>query len=405
MSKTERVNQLRTVFTPRTPVQNKDLLAGRLDEVIRILTALTEPGLHVAIYGERGVGKSSLANVLSQFENFSSPGVPIRINCTTSDTFKNIWVKVLRKGMHPIPDDWAFGSPDPDEIRSILEDAAWPFIILDEFDRWEDDPDGLSLMADTVKALSDHDVRTKLVIVGVADSIDQLIGEHESVRRAIEEVPLLRMSRSELLRIPVDGLRRIGMGIDERAASAIATLSEGLPHFAHLLSQHAAIRCVQDDRSHVTLADVLDAIQAALDRHSVLKAYETAKAAQRRDTLYARVLLACALAEKDRLGFFAAADIREPMFHIMGRPYAIPAYAPHLKAFTEVERGPVLKREGPERRYRYRFADPLLQPFVVLTALSEGWLPEHYKSSLFAQVGGDIPQAKASPPNEPEQLF
>ena len=92
------------------------------------------------------------------------------------------------------------------------------------------------------------------------------------------------------------------------------------------------------------------------------------------------------------------------MQHIMGKPYEIPAYAPHLKAFTEVERGPALRREGPERRYRYRFVDPLLQPFIVLTALSEDWLPNHYRDSLFAQVGtaGDT---QALPPTEPDPLF
>jgi hypothetical protein len=97
-------------------------------------------------------------------------------------------------------------------------------------------------------------------------------------------------------------------------------------------------------------------------------------------------------------------DLREPMRRIMGKAYEIPAYSPHLKAFTEIERGPALKREGPERRYRYRFVDPLLQPFIVLTALAEGWLPDDYRDSLFAQAGVD-PDAISSPPNEPEPLF
>ena len=39
-------------------------------------------------------------------------------------------------------------------------------IVLDEYDRVEDD-DALSLIADTIKSLSDHAVETKLVIVGV----------------------------------------------------------------------------------------------------------------------------------------------------------------------------------------------------------------------------------------------
>jgi hypothetical protein len=193
------------------------------------------------------------------------------------------------------------------------------------------------------------------------------------------------MTTTELLEIPMSGFRQLDMTISADAAHAIAVLAEGLPHFAHLLSLHAGQRSVADDRANVTLADVQSAIKLALKRHSVLRAYQTAVAAQRKDTLHARVLLACALAEKDPLGFFTASSVRGPMSDIMGRPYSIPAFAPHLKAFTEPERGAALKREGFERRYRYRFRDPLLQPFTILTAMADGWLPAKYKDGFFSK--------------------
>jgi hypothetical protein len=83
------------------------------------------------------------------------------------------------------------------------------------------------------------------------------------------------------------------------------------------------------------------------------------------------------------LGYFTAGSVREPMTRIMGKPYEIPAFAPHLKSFTELDRGCVLKREGIERRYTYRFRNPLLQPFTVLNALAEGTLPDDYRLELF----------------------
>lgn len=391
MNKGQRLALVAKIFTPGTPIRDRDLFAGRLEQVLQILSVLNQPGIQLVIYGERGVGKSSLANVLSQFSTVAGEAVveSVRVNCSTSDTFKSLWTRVFKAARISVPEEWTYRSPEPDEIRSILEDRGTPFIILDEFDRWEND-EGLTAMADTIKALSDHAVNTKLVIVGVADSIDSLIGEHESVKRAIEEILLPRMFRDELLAIPTEGMKRIEIAIAPDIAGSIASLSEGLPSFAHLLSFHAAGICVSDDRYELTANDLLAAVERSVSKHSLLSTYKRAVTAQRKDTLHAKVLLACALASKDGLGYFTAADVREPMSDIMGRAYSIPAFSPHLKAFTESERGAVLRREGTERRYRWRFRDPLLQPFTVLTALSEGWLPVKYKERFVpaGEVGG-----------------
>jgi hypothetical protein len=290
----------------------------------------------------------------------------------------------------PVPEEWAFGSPDPDSIRSILASLSPSrIVILGEFDRVDDDPT-LSLMADTIKALSDHDVKTKLIIVGVADSIDQLIGEHESVQRAIEEVQLPRMTQTEAASIIDNGLTEVGMTIAPVARTRITRLAEGLPHYVHLLVQGAALRAVKDDRLHVEPEDVMVATQEAVAKHSVLKEYQTAVQSPRRDNLFGRVLAACALAEKNRLGQFTASAVREPMTRIMGRQYDIPAFAPHLKAFTEADRGSVLRREGSERKYTYRFRNPLLQPFSVLVALAEGLIPADYANELMGDYESDL---------------
>lgn len=386
MTKIERRLRLARVFTPGAPVVSRDLFAGRVTQVLDITMAIAQPGKHVLLYGERGVGKTSLANVLSEFLAPISGAneTTARVNCTSQDNFYSIWAKAFRELNLEVPDSWsAHRLPDPDEVRSFLGKVRPPAIVIfDEFDRIEDD-DALSLMADTIKAMSDHVVATKLVIVGVADSIDQLIGEHESVQRAIEEIAMPRMDTDELISIIDTGLSVVGMQIRDSARRRIGKLAEGLPHYVHLLMLESAQRAVADDRLLVTNADVSKAIEVAVQRHSLLKEYSTAIQSSRRDNLFSRVLISCALAEKNRLGYFTAGSVREPMSRIMGKPYEIPAFAPHLKAFTELDRGCVLKREGVERRYTYRFRNPLLQPFTVLTALAEGTLPDDYRRDLF----------------------
>jgi Cdc6-like AAA superfamily ATPase len=381
--KITRIAMLSGIFTPRTPVARKDRFAGRIDQVIQVTSALVEPGSHVALYGERGVGKTSLANVLSAFLTpFWPENQVVRVNCTTGDTFKTIWTKVFGHLHVQVPEEWAYGSPDPDEIRSILQDSSMSAVlILDEYDRMED-AESQSLMADAIKAFSDHGLASKLVIVGVADSIDQLIGEHASVQRALVEVAMPRMSQDESTEIIDSGLTAANMTATAAARRRISLLAEGLPHYVHLLALTAARTALQDDREEVRLTDVQKAVEDVVKTHSLVREYQTAIQSPRRDTLFANVLLACALAEKNRLGYFTAGAVKEPLSRIMGRPYDIPAFARHLTAFLEPERGCVLKREGTERRYTYRFTNPLLQPFTVLSALASNELPSEYRDQL-----------------------
>ena len=381
-----RYARLARIFTPRTPVAKRDRFAGRTAQVLDVLNAVAQPGTHVVLYGERGVGKTSLANVLSEFVQplWDNIGKTVRINCTTEDSYKTIWTRVLDEMGIDTPETWALGKADPDSVRRLLRDAKPSLLILDEFDRVEDD-EALSLMADTIKALSDHAVETRLVIVGVADSIDQLIGEHESISRAIAEVQLTRMTPEEASQIIDTGLAEAGMSIDPVAHHRIARLAEGLPHYVHLLCLESAQRAALDDRERVSTDDVRTAIDNITRKHSLLREYQTAVHSPRQDTLFTRVLAACALAEKNRLGYFTASAVRAPLSRIMGRQYDIPAFATHLKAFTGDERGRILQREGTERKYVYRFRNPLLQPFALLAALSEGMIAADYVDDVLGQ--------------------
>ena len=54
----ERLNEL---VSPAQPIQSIENLQGRTKELARIEKALFAPGRHIFIYGDRGVGKSSLA--------------------------------------------------------------------------------------------------------------------------------------------------------------------------------------------------------------------------------------------------------------------------------------------------------------------------------------------------------
>jgi len=52
------------VFTPGAPVNSKALFSGRADQLRRVIETIPAPGRHPIIYGQRGVGKTSLANII-----------------------------------------------------------------------------------------------------------------------------------------------------------------------------------------------------------------------------------------------------------------------------------------------------------------------------------------------------
>jgi hypothetical protein len=126
------------------------------------------------------------------------------------------------------------------------------------------------------------------------------------------------------------------------------------------------------------MVDVKTSIQRALltAHQSVMGSYQKAITSPRKDNLYAEALLACAMAATDALGYFYSSDVRDPMTTIMGRPYEIPAFSQHLNAFCESDRGPILKKIGETRRYRFRFINPLMQPYVIMKGVEAGLITE-----------------------------
>jgi len=252
--------------------------------------------------------------------------------------------------------------------------GSLPILIIDEFDRL---PQRVkAAFADTIKSLSDHAVNATVILVGVADSINDLIREHQSIERALVQIRMPRMSEQEIEEIVNNGLQRLGMDIDDDARARITALSQGLPHYTHLLARDSARAALGTGSLRITLPIVDEAIRKALEdaQQSIQSGWHKATTSPRKNNLFADVLLACALAKTDELGFFAAQDVREPMKIVTGKSYEIPSYAQHLNDFSDAKRGPILEKTGGKRRFRFRFVNPLMQPYVVMQGFAAGKL-------------------------------
>lgn len=398
-----RANAVRSAFSPAAPINHRDLFAGRLEQMGSVHDALYERGRHVLVYGERGVGKTSLASVMASMAERQH--IVARVNCQSTDTFPKIMERLLGKirvnrstqapgfASAPVAETisaaamFLGGKPDvdADDMRYALDYLAQyrPLVlVIDEFDRIEDRATH-NVLADMLKSLSDDSAPVTVLIVGVADDVNELIAEHLSVERNLKQVRMPRMSREELLDVLARGCVKARITIEPAAANRIADLSQGLPHYTHMLAQIAGVNAVYAGEDVIALPGVEAAIEGALKnvQESVAKAYHKATFSAQAN-LYKQVLLACACAQGDDRGFFTAAALREPLSAIMGKRYDIPAFAAHLNALSDEKRGNVLKKEGIKKRFGYRFTNPLLQPYVLMRGLSEGTLSQEQLRQL-----------------------
>lgn len=391
--------RLGQVFSPSAPIDQLRLFAGRVQQSGAVLDAISQRGRHAVLFGERGVGKTSLASVLHEFLGAAGESVIApRVNCDDGDDYSAIWRKVF-DDLQLIEQRRSLGftqrieeivrsaseftdesqSVTPHHVRQILElfgKQALLIVIIDEFDRVAERLG--AMFADTVKMLSDQSTPATLVLVGVGETVSTLIAEHESIERSLAQVRMPRMSPDELQKIIDSGLDEVGMTVDHAARRRIVTLSQGLPHYAHLITLHAARSANESGSDQVRPQDVKEGIHTAVQnaQETITTTHHLAVMSARSDSLYRQVALACALARTDERGYFTAGSVRTPMSAIMGKPYGIPAYARHMNEFCEPKRGAILTKIGTRRNFRFRFRNPLLQPHIIMDGIAQGLIDD-----------------------------
>jgi Cdc6-like AAA superfamily ATPase len=282
----DRLRALTEAFRPSAPIDRRSLFAGRTAQLGELFAAVDQPGQHAVVFGERGVGKTSLTAVAA--ETLASAQVlASRTTCDRSDEFGSVWRKsfdgIQLTITHPgvgfaaqptqstMPGSRVLGDETPHGVLRALQSMAGgrrTALFIDEFDRLPDEDDRL-LFADTIKALSDQLPNATIVLVGVADDVEQLLTEHRSIERALVQIQMPRMTTEELSEIVVNGLASARVRIDKDALERLAQAAEGLPHYAHLFGQLAGRIALEDLRTTVRLADAEEAVAETLERRPI----------------------------------------------------------------------------------------------------------------------------------------
>ena len=384
-------------FNPSGPVSDRDLFAGRESQVTDVLGAVGQSGQHAILFGERGVGKTSLASLTHEFWAYMQRDYNIcsvRCNCGSADTYQSIWQEIAqlisdqyeKRGEElPSGDAWTelytdiiAGEATTHKVRRFLDLAGKTFIIvIDEFDQVEDE-DTIQEFSNTIKALSDFLVPTTIILVGVADTVDDLIQNYSSIERALRQVRMPAMSTDELIQIVERGYRLAGLKAKKDVFERIGRMSQGLPHYAHRIGQESGFAALYKGSIEVTNQDIEVGVSRAIEltNETIRTSYAKAITSPQTGNLYRQVILACAMARDDDLGYFAAADVRRPLAHITGKDYGIPQFVGHLKKFRTPGKGAILQDEGEDWSRRYRFKTPLMRPYVVLKGIQDGFISQ-----------------------------
>ena len=393
------------LFTPSTPVSTAELFAGRRGQIMKLLDTVSERGRHAIVYGEPGVGKTSIVQILQLVIPTRTSKVRyIRKPVFSTDTFSSIWLEVFREMQftadggdgirtYSVADLYKDGVKPSDVVRELanFSENDLPIIVIDEYNLLRHE-DSSRLMAETIKAVSDASLKVTIVVVGISDNVGELIGGHESIIRCSEEILMPRMKNEEMKELLEKRAAKLGMSFDGDAKWKIINLSKGLPAFGHALGKGAVIAAIDARRLSVKAVDVDASIDELLSssQHTLKTDYMLATHSNQERARYKQILTACALARADESGYFTPKQVQQPLASILKKPIGIDGFNDNLRDFTEEKRGRVLQRLGTERIYRYRFRNPAMQPYVIMNGIKEDFLDEKAKLALSSPEQPDL---------------
>lgn len=257
--------KLNKVIRPSAPISSFEMLFGREKQVNEIESALYADGRHVFIYGDRGVGKTSLAQTVAI--KLQTHNDPIFVGCEPSSTLSSIVNDILIKAkvsstsvsemtlgaslsmmgtgisaQHKRTDkSSAYTINSVSSAVTALSSlpghhSPVPHIVIDEFDQIESVEERKNF-GRLIKALGDQNLKIKLIFTGISDSLHSLIGGHLSSERQIHQTPLEALPWSGRDEIIDKAFSEFDLDLSKDVKFKISGLSDGYPHYVHLLCE------------------------------------------------------------------------------------------------------------------------------------------------------------------------
>lgn len=285
-------HRLGRAYPVSQPVSNLRLFAGRRELLTSVIRSIEERRMHVVLYGDRGIGKTSLLHIVALLAKdarylvrYSSCSASSDLDSTFRAIAEDIPLLYHEKG-DPTSAQVESGKTLADLLdASRLTPAALSealdgvsgtrlLIILDEFDRTEN-ADFRREVAELIKNLSDRSSKVQILIGGVAENLSELIRQIPSIRRNLLGIPVGRMTDEELAEILTNGQAISGLPIDAAAKGRLIASANGSPYLANLIAHQASSRAIERGGKLVTAADLKDGL-GMMAREQMLRLPEAA---------------------------------------------------------------------------------------------------------------------------------
>ncbi|WP_203070347.1 nSTAND1 domain-containing NTPase [Falsiroseomonas ponticola] len=320
-STTPTLHEIENAFQPAKEISDIERFAGRAKPVTEAFLALLASGANLAIVGNRGIGKTSLARQIQNFgrgdngliqklaigldhvHDFNvmyfacGTGVDDRdallARLLTSDNCLGPWLydvpknRRLINALSPKLSAKIFGvgaevgtSQTIDEtrelvvvpqviegifenvVRNLVEQRLTRdgvLIVIDEFDQIKD-PAGIGPF---LKAMATNTENVKFCIIGVAADIQELMREHESADRLFAGTiialdPMSGNELSEIIKLAEEKIHNY-IKFSDAAQTRLVELAQGHPYLVHLVGKFA-FRDAYRNNKHIIESQDIDLV-------------------------------------------------------------------------------------------------------------------------------------------------
>lgn len=317
---------VRQAFISTQPVASRAMFAGRRNILQRLIRSVEDQQAHVVLYGQRGIGKTSLLRVFAEAAEAADYFVVHR-NCGSvtnfDELFRSIAARVpLLYHSSVSPSEAQSGQAGtladllpstcvgPRQVSSLFAELTGTrsIIILDEFDRVQGS-EFQAQIAELIKDLSDASARVQLVIGGIAKNLRDILGHSPSIRRNVMALVVERMPDEDILEIVSIGERHSELSFAPDARAAIVDYAHGFPYIARLVCHFAALAVISAARTNVVREDIDGALADAVEELEARLRTETRTAARKWLESEPKRMFEVARAGVDRGGWFEPKDL------------------------------------------------------------------------------------------------
>jgi hypothetical protein len=359
---------LRDAVGASQPVVDREFFAGRHDALRKLISAVEQQRMHVVVYGERGIGKTSLVHVFAETARevrylvlYSSCGADTRFDVMFRSFAAQIPGIYHRSILPNSPEAENGGNFDtmlsenfgPRELADLFAEvtATRVILILDEFDRIAD-PLMRRDVAELIKNLSDRASRVQLVLTGVAKNLDEILGYTPSIRRNIVGLPLRPMEAAEVADLLGIAENAAGIEFAEGARALLTTIADGSPYLVRLLAHQAGLIALDSRSDIVTEAHATAAVERVLtDWNASLPRRIQISLGRDEARAHWPLLVAAARAASAADGYFSSEDVITEL----GEARDAAAVEAELKGFAGLHDLLECTIESGETRFRFRY--------------------------------------------------